>query len=79
VDNTVSVVPVKLGPVDGDNVQVLEGLAPGNIVVVDGTDKLRNGSKVIVGQASATTNPTAKVSWRDSQKQKSPSSQIKPQ
>ena len=76
VNNTVSVVPVKLGPVDGDNVQVVEGLAAGNIVVVDGTDKLRNGAKVIVGQASAPAN--AKGRWRDGQKQKPSDTQAKP-
>jgi len=59
-NNTVSVVPVKLGPVDGYNVQVLEGLEPGNIVVVDGTDKLRNGAKVMVGQASGAANASGK-------------------
>ena len=52
--------PVKLGPVDGYNVQVLEGLEPGNIVVVDGTDKLRNGAKVMVGQASGAANAGGK-------------------
>ena len=69
-NNTVSVVPIKLGPVDGNNVQVIDGLSPGNIVVVDGTDKLRNGAKVMVGQASATSAPKGK--WRDGQRQKSP-------
>jgi len=66
--NSVSVVPVKLGPTDGDSVQVVDGLDAGNIVVLDGTDKLRNGAKVIVGQASGSTN--AKGRWRDGQKQK---------
>ncbi len=68
VNNTVSVVPVKLGPVDGNNVQVIEGLSAGNIVVVDGTDKLRNSAKVIVGQASTAAIPKGR--WRDGQKQK---------
>jgi len=68
VNNSVSVVPVKLGPVDGNSVQVVDGLAAGNIVVVDGTDKLRNGAKVMVGEASAPT--TGKAHWREGQKQK---------
>lgn len=68
VNNSVSVVPVKLGPVDGNSVQVVDGLDAGNIVVVDGTDKLRNGARVIVGEASAPTN--AKGRWRDEQTQK---------
>jgi multidrug efflux system membrane fusion protein len=37
---------VKLGPVQGDNVSIDEGLAPGDQVVVDGADKLREGAKV---------------------------------
>ena len=47
-DDTVAVQPVKLGPVDGDKVAVLSGLKPGDRVVVDGADKLRDGAKVAV-------------------------------
>jgi multidrug efflux system membrane fusion protein len=65
-NNTVSVVPIKLGPIDGNNVQVIEGLAAGNIVVVDGTDKLRNGAKVIVGDPT-TSSPETKR-WREGAK-----------
>jgi multidrug efflux system membrane fusion protein len=45
-DNTVTVRVVKLGPVQGDNVSIETGLAPGDQVVVDGADKLREGAKV---------------------------------
>jgi membrane fusion protein, multidrug efflux system len=45
-DNTVTVRVVKLGPVQGDNVSIDAGLAPGEQVVVDGADKLREGAKV---------------------------------
>ncbi|MGJ0492515.1 MdtA/MuxA family multidrug efflux RND transporter periplasmic adaptor subunit [Methylobacter sp.] len=45
-DETVSVRPLKLGPAEGDKVAVLEGLEPGERVVIDGTDKLREGAKV---------------------------------
>lgn len=45
-DSTVSAVNLKLGAVDGDQVAVLEGLALGDKVVVDGLDKLREGAKV---------------------------------
>ena len=51
-DDTVAVQPVKLGPVDGNNVQVLSGLKPGERVVVDGADKLRDGAKVAAHDAS---------------------------
>ena len=45
-DNTVTVRVVKLGPAQGDNVSIEAGLAPGEQVVVDGADKLREGAKV---------------------------------
>ena len=47
-DDTVSVRPVKLGITDGDRVEVLSGLAPGDHMVIDGADKLRDGAKVTV-------------------------------
>jgi multidrug efflux system membrane fusion protein len=37
---------LKLGPAEGDNVVVMEGLAPGESVVTVGGDKLREGTKV---------------------------------
>jgi multidrug efflux system membrane fusion protein len=45
-DQTVSVRPVKLGVVQGENVAVMEGLKAQELVVIDGTDKLREGAKV---------------------------------
>jgi len=45
-DQTVSVTPVKLGPVQGETTAIISGIAPGAMVVVDGTDKLREGAKV---------------------------------
>jgi multidrug efflux system membrane fusion protein len=48
-DDTVTVQKVKLGPVDGDNVAIIDGLQPGDRVVVDGADKLREGAKVKIG------------------------------
>ncbi|HEX6842029.1 MAG TPA: MdtA/MuxA family multidrug efflux RND transporter periplasmic adaptor subunit, partial [Stellaceae bacterium] len=45
-DETVAVQPVKLGPGDAQNVAVLTGLAAGDKVVVDGTDRLRDGAQV---------------------------------
>jgi multidrug efflux system membrane fusion protein len=45
-DNTVTVRVVKLGPAQGDNVSIEAGLVPGEQVVVDGADKLREGAKV---------------------------------
>jgi len=45
-DNTVQIRPLKLGPTDGDRVQILDGLAANERVVVDGVDKLREGASV---------------------------------
>ncbi len=45
-DNTVTMRPVTLGPVSGERVAVLKGLKAGEQLVVDGTDRLREGSKV---------------------------------
>jgi len=45
-DKSVSVAPVKLGPVQGETTSIASGLAPGDLVVVDGADKLREGATV---------------------------------
>jgi membrane fusion protein, multidrug efflux system len=49
-NNTVSVRPVKLGVTDGERVEVLSGLTPGEHVVIDGADKLRDGAKINLRQ-----------------------------
>ena len=45
-DNTVSVRPIKIGPTDGRMAAVNSGLSAGERVVVDGTDRLRDGCSV---------------------------------
>ncbi|MEP6997847.1 MAG: MdtA/MuxA family multidrug efflux RND transporter periplasmic adaptor subunit, partial [Betaproteobacteria bacterium] len=52
-DKTVAVTPVQVGAVAGETTEVQKGLAPGNLVVVDGTDKLREGSSVELIDATA--------------------------
>lgn len=47
-DDTVAVKPLKLGAINGGWVAVNEGLVPGDRVVIEGTDRLRAGSKVQV-------------------------------
>ena len=50
-DNKVAVTKVRLGPVQGEQVAVLSGLSVGDRVVVDGADRLRDGSEVTIPQA----------------------------
>lgn len=45
-NKTVSLRPVVLGPISGNIVAVEKGLIPGEKVVIDGADKLRQGAKV---------------------------------
>lgn len=52
-DDTASVRPVVLGAGSEDRVAVLDGLAPGERVVLEGIDRLREGAKVEV----VTTDP----------------------
>jgi len=47
-DNEVHVQKVTLGPTDGANVAVIDGLHEGDRVVTDGADRLRDGAKVTV-------------------------------
>jgi multidrug efflux system membrane fusion protein len=44
---------IVLGPVEGDQRSVESGLAPGEVVVIEGVDKLQPGSKVIPRQIGA--------------------------
>ena len=50
-DQTAAVQKVKLGPGDGQQIAVLDGLQPGEKVVVDGSDRLREGAKVTLAAA----------------------------
>lgn len=45
-DRTVGVRPIQIGVTEGDDVSVTAGLSPGEQVVVDGAEKLREGSRV---------------------------------
>ncbi|MGB6055909.1 MAG: MdtA/MuxA family multidrug efflux RND transporter periplasmic adaptor subunit [Burkholderiaceae bacterium] len=62
-DHTVTLRPVTPGPVEGSRVAIEAGLKPGEIVVVDGADKLREGAQVELSmqgeKASATPAPAA--------------------
>jgi multidrug efflux system membrane fusion protein len=63
-NDTVSVRPIKVGPIDGNTAQAISGLSAGERVVTDGTDRLRDGQKVTIPpppskSASATPQPAA--------------------
>jgi multidrug efflux system membrane fusion protein len=45
---TVSMKNVVVGTIDGDKAEIQSGIEEGDIVVIDGVDKLANGSKVIL-------------------------------
>jgi multidrug efflux system membrane fusion protein len=64
-DNTVSARTVTLGPTDGAYEQVISGLQAGDRVVTDGTDRLRNGTKVTIPAAagSGPANAAFGGSW----------------
>ena len=55
-DQTVGVRQIQLGVTRGDEAAVANGIAPGELVVVDGADKLRDGAKVEV-QTGASQTP----------------------
>jgi membrane fusion protein, multidrug efflux system len=52
-DKTVAMTPVQVGAVSGETTEVSQGLAPENLVVIDGADKLRDGSSVELVDAAA--------------------------
>ena len=58
-DDTVSVRKVELGVTDGDRVEVRSGLQPGDKIVVDGADKLRDGAKINVRAEAPNPNAPA--------------------
>src|SRR5262245_4142669 len=51
-DNTADVRPVKVGVTEGSDASIESGLADGELVVIDGADKLRALSKVQVGSGA---------------------------
>jgi multidrug efflux system membrane fusion protein len=56
-DNTVTQRVVKLGPAETQRVAVSEGIAAGEVVVVDGMDRLRPGAQVEVAGARPEIKP----------------------
>jgi len=52
-DKTVELRKVGVGIAEGDSVSVESGLAPGELVVVEGSDRLRDGAKVEIPDAAS--------------------------
>ena len=52
-DRTASLRPVKTGASEGESVAIESGVSPGETVVVEGSDRLRDGAKAEVPDASA--------------------------
>jgi membrane fusion protein, multidrug efflux system len=57
--DAVSVRPVSVGPTDGPMVAVNSGLLVGERVVVDGTDRLRDGARVTIAGTRSATSATS--------------------
>ena len=66
-DSTVSVRQISTGAVDGDLTAVNSGLAAGERVVIDGTDRLRDGLRVSVAAESGQANAPATAPTRGGQ------------
>ena len=64
-DSTVELRRVQLGPSEGEDVVVEDGLAPGEQVVVDGMDRLRNGARVRPGGRGDGSRPDGSRPRRD--------------
>jgi multidrug efflux system membrane fusion protein len=71
-DSTVTVRPITIGTTEGDDSEVTAGLAPGEVVVMTGVDKLQEGTKVNAQIPSANPAATPSVSPPASPPVKSP-------
>jgi membrane fusion protein, multidrug efflux system len=49
---TVTMTNVTVGTIDGDKAEIQKGVNEGDVVVIDGVDKLTNGSKVIISNGA---------------------------
>jgi membrane fusion protein, multidrug efflux system len=52
-NNTVSIRKITLGPSDGSNTAILDGLSVGDTVVIEGTDLLSDGAKIKIAASTA--------------------------
>ena len=69
-DKTVAMRTVTVGVQDGDKIDIVKGLSPGDTVVVDGADRLRDGAEVTIPNNSQSISaPSAEVGSAASQTQ----------
>ncbi|MBF0496942.1 MAG: MdtA/MuxA family multidrug efflux RND transporter periplasmic adaptor subunit [Deltaproteobacteria bacterium] len=59
-DQTVAARPVTVGPSEGDVISIDKGLSPGELVVLEGAERLRTGSQVEVKVQGAKTSDKGK-------------------
>ncbi|MEO8305963.1 MAG: MdtA/MuxA family multidrug efflux RND transporter periplasmic adaptor subunit [Betaproteobacteria bacterium] len=78
-DRTVTVTPVKLGPVQGEVTAIASGISGGDMVVIDGADKLREGAKVEVITRDAQAVPAAGAKARAPRAERPPGSGPRPE
>jgi multidrug efflux system membrane fusion protein len=69
-DSTVAVRPIVIGTSEGSDSEVTSGLAPGEVVVMTGVDKLQAGSKVSAQISPAKPTPAASATAKKSTKAK---------
>lgn len=62
-NNTVAVRPVTVGVVDGERVSISQGVSPGDLVVTEGADRLREGATVLL-PANTPQHPTTAAPGR---------------
>ena len=78
-DRTVTVTPVKLGPVQGEVTAIASGLSAGDMVVIDGADKLREGARVELITREAQAVPAAGAKGRPPRGERPPGSAPRPE
>jgi multidrug efflux system membrane fusion protein len=59
-DNAVTVQPVKTGTGEGEIVEITDGIKAGDIVVTDGADSLREGTRIETPAAAPSPHPADK-------------------
>jgi multidrug efflux system membrane fusion protein len=56
-DSTVNVRKITLGAGDATNIAVTQGIKPGEVLVIDGADRLKDGAKVLLRQGAGAKAP----------------------